>query len=250
MEYPSFITNQSAVNHGPPSKAQSWKPLPQYCHAYWKKHAIQSATCCDMKLVQIRNQAAPSELAPKCLYGRLSRLEINFANCCIYRLMYPSEITSQSIPLNYNSDASAESNTTSTVLAREALYWLSILASRVPPYVLLNACPLGASDSSHLANDNLTERGLLFLGRHRRTLHFPSSKGPSDRWTTINGPSKFDLVYNPYLWRAIRRVVWFLWPVVRCRYCEDDCLSLTLSILPHSENDSHFGWKISLERPE
>ncbi|KOS36493.1 hypothetical protein ACN38_g12756, partial [Penicillium nordicum] len=28
--------------------------------------------CCDMRLVQIRNQAAPSELAPKCLYRRPS----------------------------------------------------------------------------------------------------------------------------------------------------------------------------------
>ena len=59
--------------------------------------------CCDMRLVQIRNQAALSELAPKCLYRRPSWLEINLANCCcIYRLMYPSEMTSQFIPLNYN----------------------------------------------------------------------------------------------------------------------------------------------------
>ncbi|KAJ9482845.1 hypothetical protein VN97_g10573 [Penicillium thymicola] len=29
-------------------------------------------SCCDMRLVQIRNQAAPSELAPKCLYRRPS----------------------------------------------------------------------------------------------------------------------------------------------------------------------------------
>ena len=58
--------------------------------------------CCDMRLVQIRNQAAPSELAPKCLYRRPSWLEINLVHCCIYRPIYPSEITSQFIPLNYN----------------------------------------------------------------------------------------------------------------------------------------------------
>ena len=62
----------------------------------------RSQYCCDLRLVQIRNQAAPSELAPKCLYRRPSWLEINLAHCCIYRLMYPSEITSQFIPLNNN----------------------------------------------------------------------------------------------------------------------------------------------------
>jgi hypothetical protein len=58
--------------------------------------------CCDMRLVQIRNQAALSELTPRCLYRRPSWFPINLANCCIYRLMYPSEITSQLIPLNNN----------------------------------------------------------------------------------------------------------------------------------------------------
>lgn len=48
-----------------------------------------------MKVVQIRNQAAPSELAPKCLYRRPSWFLVNLAICCIYRLMYPSEITRQ-----------------------------------------------------------------------------------------------------------------------------------------------------------
>lgn len=37
----------------------------------FSRHCL-NAKCCDMKLVQIRGQAAPSELAPKCLYRRPS----------------------------------------------------------------------------------------------------------------------------------------------------------------------------------
>jgi hypothetical protein len=47
--------------------------------------------CCDMRLVQIRNQAEPSELIPKYIYGEPSLLEINLFLRCIYRLKFASE---------------------------------------------------------------------------------------------------------------------------------------------------------------
>jgi hypothetical protein len=43
-----------------------------------------------MRLVQIRNQAASSELAPRCLYKQSSWSTINLAPCFIFILIFPS----------------------------------------------------------------------------------------------------------------------------------------------------------------
>lgn len=40
---------------------------------------------------------------------------------------------------------------------------------------------------------------------------------PSRRWTNSNSPCEFVSVDKPDFWRAMRRVIWFMWPVVRCR---------------------------------
>jgi hypothetical protein len=62
-----------------------------------------SGICCDMRLVQIRNQAEPSELIPRYLYEELSWLEINlFSSLYICSLwtkknFYTSELQYNSI---------------------------------------------------------------------------------------------------------------------------------------------------------